>query len=114
MSPAQSLQINEHATLQVPAFLAIFYGTFTFVLILLALIIYGVMGFTNNYFPSLAPLKLLRVMGSLAAGVLFIPLMEIVRRVHFLQTLTFDHGITPCLSHKLRPYRCAVALQLQM
>jgi hypothetical protein len=63
--------------MQVPAFLAVFYGTFTFVLLLLALIVYGVMGFTHNYFPSLAPLKLLRVMGSLAAGVLFIPLMEI-------------------------------------
>lgn len=50
-----------------------------FMLVLALLLVYGMVGFIRNSFPSLTPLRLLRVVGTLAAGILYIPLLEVVR-----------------------------------
>jgi len=57
-------------------YLAAFWCALVWVLTLMALLAYGVACFVKNKFPSLAPLKLLRVMGNLSAGPLFIPLLQ--------------------------------------
>jgi hypothetical protein len=60
-------------------YLFFYYAAFTWVLLLVLLMGYGIGGFMRNNFPSLIPLKVLRVIGNLSAGPLYIPLLQIVR-----------------------------------
>ena len=46
--------------------------------LVLGLLIYGVFCFAKNEFPWVLPLKIIRIMGNLSSGVLFIPLLQML------------------------------------
>jgi hypothetical protein len=61
-------------------YLGMYYTAFGLVALLAALMAYGITGFIRNKFPTLAPLRVLQVIGNLAAGPLYIPLLQMVSR----------------------------------
>ena len=56
----------------------VYYGAVAWVILLLSLMIYAVGSFLANNFPFLWPFRLLRIMGGLSAGILFIPLLQML------------------------------------
>lgn len=59
-------------------FEAAWYASFVWVILLGALLLYGVVAFSKNSFPFLWPLRILRILGQLSATVAFIPLLNLL------------------------------------
>ena len=66
------------------AYAALLYIAIAWVLLLLGLFVYGIVGFIRNKFHSLMPLRLLKLVGALSAGPLYIPLQQLVRGLRFM------------------------------
>jgi hypothetical protein len=58
-----------------------YYLAFTWVVLLVVLMAYGITGFIRNKFPTLVPLRVLQLIGNLSAGPLYIPLLQMVRKM---------------------------------
>jgi hypothetical protein len=61
-------------------YLGLYYVAFSWVVLLVVLMAYGITGFIRNKFPSLAPLRVLQIIGNISSGPLYIPLLQIVRK----------------------------------
>jgi PAS domain S-box-containing protein len=59
-------------------FIALYYIAFSYLIVVALLFLYGTVCFIRNHFPSLVPLRFLRVLGIWSAGPLFIPLLQLV------------------------------------
>lgn len=65
--------------IQIPSiFGVIYFAAVSWVVVLLGLLVYAITSFMRGQFPYLWPFRLLRFMGALSAGILFIPLLQLV------------------------------------
>lgn len=81
---------------QASFYLSLYYASVVLVLVLTALLVYGLVSFAQGSFAALWPLRLLRELGNLAAGPLFIPVLQFLMSPFACDSMGFSRQGFAC------------------